>query len=80
MCGGNATITNSPAFFLDDIPNLVGIWQMEACLEKYNTAVVKEARGENNFGVAGNGYIEESDYVKLLDNHGFKVIILLHFC
>ena len=53
---------------------------MEACLEKYNTAVVKEARGENNFGVAGNGYIEESDYVKLLDNHGFKVIILLHFC
>jgi len=35
--------------------------------------VVKEARGENNFGGAGNGYIEESDYVKLLDNHGFKV-------
>ena len=49
-------------------------------MEKCTTAVVKEARGENNFGVAGNGYIEESDYVKLLDNHGFKVIILLHFC
>ena len=27
----------------------------------------------DNDGATGNGYIKESDYVQLLENHGFKV-------
>ena len=38
---------------------------------------MEESKDDNNFGVTGNGYIKESDYVKLLDNHGFKVMILI---
>ena len=39
---------------------------------------MEESKDDNNFGVTGNGYIKESDYVKLLDNHGFKVMILMY--